>query len=167
MVSGSSGAGGLSRTSTPPMSGSGNFSSSPYYGHQYARRPQPQQQQQSYYPQSRDLTAIVVQRGGSSNDLKNSSSMTGYYPRDPYNSDRMHGSSHGDGESIDPSGRPYMPVNPHPRRRQTIPGPIRYGLDVLPSLPESHISDIGAPSAYGQIGMPDPHAPVFIPSRYR
>jgi hypothetical protein len=164
-ASGSSGGVGLSRTSTPPTMGSSNFAASPQYyptgNHQHSRRPPP-----PYY--SHQHLSLGLPR--TTADMKYGDSPLGqgqnvsFPSRDGYGCDNYFRTAAGSDMDSGDSDHQYSPPNHHPRRRQTIPGPIH---QTLPTLPESHISDFGSPSMYGQMGMPDPHAPAFIPSRYR
>lgn len=156
--SGSSGGAGLSRTSTPPIIGaSPNFNPTQYYptgNHQHARRQTP-----PYYPPHQ--LSPGLSHTSASSPLGQIQNLT-YNSREGYPYDRLFRSPGSEIDSPDMGQHPTP--NRHPRRRQTIPG---HSHHVMPTLPESHMSDMVSPSAYGQMGIPDPHAPAFIPSRYR
>lgn len=172
-ASGSSGGVGSSRTSTPPMI---SFASSPQYypaagNHQHLRRPPP-----PYYPPHHlssplspspspglHRSAAGMKYGDSHSPLGQGQNIS-FLSREGYGHENSFRAAANSDMDFGDSEQQYL-SNRHPRRRQTIPGPIH---QVLPTLPESHISDMGSsPSIYGLMGMPDPHAPAFIPSRYR
>ena len=159
----SSGGIGLSRTSTPPISGiNGGFNSSPYYAgnHSHSRRQTP-----PYYPQNQPSVQHVMMGASGNHPYPGPS----HHSRDAYTPQHIYGDDcRGEGDGLDSSPpAQYGSSSMRPRRRQTIPFPIHRGMDVLPSLPETHSSDIDSPSSYGQLGLPDPYAPAFLPSRYR